>query len=89
MRIVDRFFITALKFIPTITGIKDTKDEQKCSQWFLLPFATISHRVILRGDYNSDYSILLWIIYLKFIMFIKPKLGTGAARDINEFISLI
>ena len=77
------FFINAHMLIPTISGIIGTKDEQTCSQWLLLPLATISDTVILELGSNSASSVHFSIYSLKFIIFIKAKLGTGAALAIN------
>lgn len=83
------FFINAHMLIPTISGIMGTKDEQKiCSQWFWLPLTTISESTILEFGSNSAYSLHFSINSLRFIMFIKAKLGTGVVRAIKELVSL-
>lgn len=78
-------------FIPTISGDKQKKNKKNndCSQMFDLPLTRISERTILKFGYSSASSIDFSNNSLRFIMFIKVKLGTGDDRMISELVSLI
>lgn len=78
-------------FIPTISGDKQKKNKKNndCSQMFDLPLTRISERTILKFGYSSASSMDFSSNSLRFIMFIRVKLGTGDDRMISEVVSLI
>jgi hypothetical protein len=82
------FFVNPHKFIPTLSAMSITIDEHIIVLKVFIPLTIISKTAILVLGYTSAYYLHLYISYLKFIIFINPKLGTGALRNNNELDSL-